>query len=410
MGARPYFGWYVVGCAFLLALFGWGLGFYGAAVYLHYLQERHGWPASAIAGAVTAYYFFGALLLAGIGGLFDRFGPRPVVAVAVVAMSSGVALLPAVSTVWQLYPVFLLMAVGWAGMSMAAVNTIVAPWFEHRRGLAISLALNGASLGGVLVAPPMILLVERFGFSAGLWMTATAALVVLLPAIGFVLGRDPAEAGPARDGMRGRGAGRPGTATSPTPEDPAGPWRIRTVLRRPNFWTLTLPFAFGLTAQVGFLTHQVAYLSPLLGPAQAALCVSLVTIAAVVGRVGTGFFVDRIDRRAGASANFLLQCVGVLVLLAADDARMLYAGCVLFGLGVGNQITFPGLIVQQEFPRAHFSRVIALVAAVNQFTFASGPAFLGLLRDRTGDYRAALLACFGLLLAASIIVLVRRRG
>src|SRR3546814_15735325 len=86
----------------------------------------------------------------------------------------------------------------------------------------------------------------------------------------------------------------------------------------------------GLTAQVGFLTHQVAYLSPLIGAPQAALCVSLSTIAAVVGRVGTGFFVDRIDRRIGASANFLVQCVALVVLLYADrsDERRVGKECV----------------------------------------------------------------------------------
>src|SRR3546814_17153923 len=121
----------------------------------------------------------------------------------------------------------------------------------------------------------------------------------------------------------------------------------------------------GLTAQVGFLTHQVAYLSPLIGAPQAALCVSLSTIAAVVGRVGTGFFVDCIDRRIGASANFLVQCVALVVLLYADSAAGLYAGCILFGLGFGNQITFPGLIVTPEFPRQHFSPILALSAAHN---------------------------------------------
>mgnify|MGYP003674017914 CR=1 FL=1 len=161
---------------------------------------------------------------------------------------------------------------------------------------------------------------------------------------------------------------------------------------------------------MGFLTHQVAYLSPLIGAAQAALCVSLSTIAAVAGRVGTGIFIDRIDRRMAASASFLIQCAALVLLLRAHSAWEIYAGCILFGLGVGNQITLPGLIVQQEFPRAHFSLVIGLVGAINQSTFASGPSLLGLIRDRTGDYKAALALCFGLLLASASLVLVRRRN
>ena len=405
MRTAPFHGWYVVLCAFLVALFGWGLGFYGSGVYLHYLHERHGWASSTIAGAVTVYYLLGAVLLAFVGNAFERFGPRVVVTVASLAMTGGVALIPIVAEAWQLYPVFMLMAVGWAGMSMAAVNTIVAPWFERRRGLAISLALNGASLGGVLVAPPLILLIGWLGLAHGLWTAAILVLLMLLPPIWLLL-----RGGPADLGLRPDGDAMTATADSGTPAPAPPPWRVRDVLRNPNFWTLVAAFAFGLTAQVGFLTHQVAYLSPRIGAAQAALCVSLSTIAAVVGRVGTGFFVDRIDRRAGASANFLLQCFALIVLLRAESAAELYAGCILFGLGVGNQITFPGLIVQQEFPRAHFSRVIGLVAAINQLTFASGPSILALMRDRTGDYQAALALCLGLLAVSALLVLVRRRA
>jgi len=40
--AAPFFGWRVVAGTFVLAVFGWGLGFYGPPVYLHAVQEaRH---------------------------------------------------------------------------------------------------------------------------------------------------------------------------------------------------------------------------------------------------------------------------------------------------------------------------------------------------------------------------------
>ena len=38
----PYHGWLVVAAAFLVALYGFGLGFYGLGVYLVALKELHG--------------------------------------------------------------------------------------------------------------------------------------------------------------------------------------------------------------------------------------------------------------------------------------------------------------------------------------------------------------------------------
>jgi MFS family permease len=156
------------------------------------------------------------------------------------------------------------------------------------------------------------------------------------------------------------------------------------------------------------LTHQVAYLSGLIGTIAAGWAVSLTTAAAIVGRIATGAFVDRIDRRATACANFLLQVVALAILAQASSAPILYLGCALFGLGVGNMISLPGLIVQQEFPQRDFARVVSLVVAINQFTFASGPALLGALRQFAGSYTAPLIACLVIQLLAALIVVAPR--
>jgi MFS family permease len=72
-------------------------------------------------------------------------------------MACGVVLLTLITRPWQVYASFGVMSLGWATMSGAAINIIVAPWFERRRGLALSWAMNGGSAGGVLLAPLLIL-------------------------------------------------------------------------------------------------------------------------------------------------------------------------------------------------------------------------------------------------------------
>src|SRR2546427_495594 len=79
MSARYFYGWNVVGATFVMALFSFGLGFYGLTVYVATLQQLHGWSASAVSAPVTVYYVAGALLTATIGDLYERFGPSRVV-------------------------------------------------------------------------------------------------------------------------------------------------------------------------------------------------------------------------------------------------------------------------------------------------------------------------------------------
>src|SRR2546426_9741041 len=89
MSARYFYGWNVVAATFVMALFSFGLGFYGITVYVAMLQRLHGWSASAVSAPVTVYYVAGALLTAAIGEVYARFGPRVVVAVGSVAMATG---------------------------------------------------------------------------------------------------------------------------------------------------------------------------------------------------------------------------------------------------------------------------------------------------------------------------------
>jgi len=400
-----YHGWKVVACAFLIAVFGWGFGFYGIGVFLAELVERRGWATSVVASAVTVLYLVGAVLIAFIGNAFARFGPRRVVLVGMSAMGAAAIGLTWVTQPWQLYIVFPLMAVGWAAMSGAALNVIVAPWFERRRGLAISIAFNGAAVGGVLLVPALVFLVGRIGFELAVLSLVTVMVVVLTPLVLWLLVRGPEALGlgPDGDAPAPRASGKAAGGDAPPTRDFMRTW---------HFWSVALPFALGLTAQISIIIHQMSFLKPALGTEGAAWAVSLTSVCAVLGRLGVGLFVDRVNRRAVIAGNFLLQATSVVLMLSGPGPVLLYVACVMFGLGVGNTTSLPSVIVQAEFPKAAFGQVVSTIIAINQFTYSFGPGLLGWLRDGFGSYDAAFAGCLMLQLAAAAILLFggARRG
>ena len=382
------YGWWVVGCAFLLALWGWGLGFYGLAVYLVSLRAARAWAIADISTAFTAYYFMGAVLTIFAGDVFRRVGARVAVTGAALAMAGAVTALPLAQSLWHLYLAMAAMAVAWSGMSLAAVNILVAPWFVERRGAALSFALTGASCGGVLVAPTLLWLIERRGFAPAMWAVAGAMLITLLPAVALILRRSPPIA-----------AGAPPVAMGE---------QRRRALRSVRYWTISLPYAMGLAAQVGVITHLVAVLVPRLGTGGAGFALSVTTLCAVLGRFYLGPAVSRLGPRPVSCVNFLQEAAGLALLALGTETATLYAGCVLIGLAVGNMITLPGLLVQAEFAPAEFGAVVSLIVGINQFAYALAPAAVGILRDRTGDYASALGLCIALLVLASALILIRR--
>ena len=392
---RPayFYGWNIVAVTLVMALFSWGFGFYGPSVYLATLQDLHGWSAAAVATPVTVYYLVGALLVSRFGDAFTRLGPRPVVILGACAMGISVVALGFVQRPWQLYPAFVVMAMGWAALSGAALNTLIAPWFERRRGLAISVALNGASLGGVVVAPALIALIGALGFAPALVVATGTMLAVFLPMTAWL-----------HRGPEVLGLGPDGDAPIARTTAPARSGGNAGALRTARFWSASGPFALALTAQVGLITHLVAALAPRLGHGGAGRVVSLATIAAILGRIGTGFVIDRVDPRLATSLTLAVQIAGVALLAATASDGGLYLGGALFGLGVGNLVTLPSLVLQREWPREQFAGLISLLLAINQFTFAFGPALIGIVRDWTGSYGPALACCIALQAVAAVWV------
>src|SRR5215470_10301808 len=82
---RIFYGWYVVAGAFLVAVWAWGIAFYGLGIYLVALSREHGWSISAVSVAITAYYLMGAGVTASVGGLMRRVGGHRAVAGGVLA-------------------------------------------------------------------------------------------------------------------------------------------------------------------------------------------------------------------------------------------------------------------------------------------------------------------------------------
>ena len=100
-----YDGWRIVGVCFLVATFGWGLGFYGQSVYLAELHRLRGWPTSLISTATTFFYLFGAVLVAFVSEAVRSFGPRNCLLGGAVATIWGVLFLIALLTVLRYYTI-----------------------------------------------------------------------------------------------------------------------------------------------------------------------------------------------------------------------------------------------------------------------------------------------------------------
>jgi predicted MFS family arabinose efflux permease len=393
-----FFGWKVAWTAFAVAVFAWGVGFYGPSVFLDALHTERGWRIATISAAISTHFLLSAVIVAFLPDIHRRSGLAPATVAGVALLACGIIAWSQAREAWQLFVAASLSGAGWALTSGAAINAMVARWFEHDRPRALSLAFNGSSVGGVIFVPLWIALMAQFGFGGAALIVAATMLVVLWPLAQRFLGPSPSDLGLAPDGRPSDGA---------PPPQLSAPTSRRLLVRERRFVTISAAFALGLFAQIGIFTHLVARLAPELGATGAAAAVSLTTACAVVGRTLLGWLIGDADRRVAAAGNFIVQACGVALLAFGGGIAALLAGCVLFGLGVGNLVSLPPLIAQRDFARADVNAVVALVVAINQAVFAFAPAVFGMLRDLSAGYALPFALAAAMELTAALVVLWR---
>ena len=384
-----YPGWRVVLACFLVALFIFGFGLYGHAVYLAELQRLHGWSTGLISNASTLSFLLGSLLAAFTNDAMVRIGAGRLLLCGILALAASTTWLAFAQTPWQLYAAYILLACGWMGMGTVVIATIVSSWFDRRRGLAISIAFNGATCGGIIIAPTLVVLIAAIGFTRAM-LTMTAVMIfILVPVVIGLIGVSPRNLSSDQ--------GKPPALSR------------RKLLRHFGFWTITAPFALALLAQVGFIVHQIALLEPAMGRALAALAVAVTTTMAVIGRLCLGLFVDRLDPRMASAVSLMTQAGALFTIAQTTGTAVLFMACAVYGFSIGNLITLPPLIIHREFEPADFGAVLGLSTAVCGIVSAFGPGIVGFVRSASGGYSAALMLCLTLQLVSAAIVL-RRPG
>lgn len=376
--SKLFYGWRIVGASFVLAIFGWGFGFYGPPIFLHAVEDSRGWSLFIISAAVTVHFLFGALVVANLPRLYRRFGIPAVTKIGAIALALGSAGWAVASEPWQLFIAALFSGGGWVTMSAAALNAIVSPWFVRTRPAALASAYNGSSVGGLIFSPLWVAAIGFFGFplAAAVLGLAMVAVAWALSDIYFAWTLERLGLNPDGDIER-----TPAAAAMPSNQSDR---RTGAVWSDPKFLTLASGMALGLFAQIGLVAHLFSLLIPALGGQLAGLAMAGATASAIAGRtIGVWLMPYFGTRRLLACANYVMQIGGSVTFLfaAGDNVVLLLFGIVLFGGGIGNANSLPPLIAQSEFSEADVSRVVSLMVAISQATYAFAPAVFGLIRE-----------------------------
>lgn len=391
-----FYGWWVV-LASAIGLF-WGvpISVYSFSVFFKPIMQEFHAGRAAISLAFTLKLVAAALCAGPIGWLTDRFGARRVI-----LTSTGIfGLILFASRVFsgslaQFYCFYVLLGICVGGLGPIPYGALISRWFDRLRGLALGLAMLGIGIGAVIMPAVAQMLIARFGWKTAYSILGTLVLLIGWPAVACFLKDKPEDFGLLLDGR---------TVETKRSETVALGLPARAAWRSRDFWLMTCAFTLVSASVQACVVHMAPMLSdrnP--GTRGAALGSSLIGAAVMIGRIGTGYLLDRTFAGRLASILFGASASGI-ALLWLGNGRAAFAGAFLVGLGLGAEIDLIPYLTSRYFGLLDFGKVYSSVFAVFALAGALGPLIMGAAFDRTRSYGGPLAGFFVATLLAALLI------
>ncbi|MFH1154752.1 MAG: MFS transporter [Pseudomonadota bacterium] len=384
--AGRFYGWWIVFAGSFILFVSSGIGFYGHGVILDPLRAIHGWSKTTVSSAITLFFFSNGIVGLVLGRWIDRYGPKWFLISGSMVFSTGLLALTWIDSIPQLYAAYLVMSAGFSATALAPINTLMTNWFIRRRGLAMSIANTGLSLGGVVLVPLNSYLIIHLGLDRALLVLGCIYILFIVPMAAFFIKHRPSDVHQYPDGDDRQRTPASGNRNQVNAAQMTV-WTRWQAMKTKAFWSIAMAFMLALAGQIAYLVHQVSFLSQYLGPQKAASAVSITAGASITGRLVLGMFVDRWNKRYVTMSCVLFQGIAVTILAFHSHVILLYLCTFVFGLTMGPLIMMQYLIIGECFGIPSFAAVSGTIGLFSMTGAAFGPVIAGIIFDATRSYQ-----------------------
>lgn len=387
---RVFYGWVVVATAALGLLFsGAPIVVYSFGVFLKPLSQEFHAGRGAISLAFTIHNFIAAFSAPVIGRLVDRYGARkvlvPGLALLALVLISALAIGP---HLWQIYIFYLALGPITAMTTPIPYSAVISRWFDRRRGLALGLIMLGMAVGSVVMPPVAQRLIANFGWRVAFAAAGCAVLLIPIGVVGAFLKEDPKQKGLLPDGDEK-------TATEMVAGRQASGMEWPDIGRTRTFWLLISAFFLTGASVHACILHMAALLNDRGLTAQnAAFGSSIVGVAIMVGRLGSGYLQDRLFAPRVAFAIFGMAALGMALLWTGSGGPFALAAAFLVGLGMGAETDIIAFLMSRYFGLRALGTAFGFGFGAFVLAGGLGGLLMGTGFDRTGSYRLPLAGFF----------------
>lgn len=397
-----YFGYYVVLTSFLMLAVRAGVGMQTLGFIIEPMQNEMKWSTTGITFSLTFQLIIAAVLAPYIGKRLDVFGARNILTTGLVANGVMLVLMAYVQQLWQLTLIIGLLG----GISQACIgNSLVMPfiskWFHKNRGTMMGIVSSGANLGAAILAPVVVLLMDSTNNWRSTWFLIGWLPIIISPFIYFILRQNSKTEKESTDKF---------TSSTLLPLQKKSPeisFTVKETLRTPVFWLLIIAWNLADFVMKGALLNRIPFsLEMGYEITDAAGIVVVYGIMAIIGKIGAGWFSDRISPNILAAILSLFQTLGLIIFIYGANKTVLYlAYSVISGLSSGGIIALMPIILAKYYGSKFQGAISGITNPLLLFAALGGPLSASVIQDITGSYKNGFIL-YIILSVATIILFV----
>lgn len=339
------------------------------------LSAAFQWGRGDISVAFTIMSYTVALLSPFAGMAADRYGVRRVLLPSIAAFGlalAGASLLT--GGIRNLYALYLIMALAALGTTPVIYSRAIVQWFDRNRGLALGISLMGVGIGTAIIPLIVQASVGRWGWQGGYLTLSAIVLGLTLPVCwAWIYSARPSSTD---------------ASARPEPGD-----TLRSAARKATYWKLLVGFCLLTVFPVGILAHLIPMLQDRgASPGMAALAASTLGIAIIVGRVVTGWLLDRFFAPRVVIVCMGAAAFGLGMLALGASGGWAFVAAALVGFGVGADTDFMAYLVSRYHGTRAYARIVGTVYLAMGLGQGIGPLLMGYSYQMYGGYTLGLAA------------------
>ncbi|MEK9541872.1 MAG: MFS transporter [Luminiphilus sp.] len=382
------------------------LPFYTIGVFAQPLSQEFGWGIDQIMYGLVPFCLATVISAPFAGYLSDRFGVRQVALISILLFALGMMAFALNNGSLPLY--FFL----WAMLSFVGAGTLpitytkaISRWFQHKRGLALGMALVGTGIGGALAKIYAATLIDAVGWRMAYVGVGFLPLIVALPVV-YLLFRDVDDPKVERR-VKALETARPEGAGS----NQLYGYTFAQCLREWRFWLLCaifLPLSFAIGGPIPNLETMLA--SKGFDRGDAIILASFLGYSVYVGRVLAGYLLDFVWAPILACVLQMMPAISMFIFATADPSYgQMVIAIVTLGVAAGVEYDLLAYLVARYFGMKSYARIYGTLYAFFGLGAGFGPAIFGAIYGRTGSYDLAMNVAMWVFVACSLSFLLLGR-